>query len=221
MKKTGVTAILLCGIVGSAFYALAGEDYPPLKDGDLIFQTSTSSQSSAILVATANAFTHMGIIKNDGGKISVIEAAGTVRETPFKAWVERGVMSRVAIYRDSGLNAAQAKRLLAAAQTLYGRPYDIFFSFNNEAIYCSELPWLAYKTIGVSIGKVQKISALNVDNRLVKKLIEQRWQRNTECTERGYDFDQCFKHILDQSLVTPASIAADPRFKQIYSDYPL
>ncbi|MDR2186965.1 MAG: hypothetical protein LBE62_02805 [Azonexus sp.] len=216
MKRIGVAAILLLG----ALSALAGEDYPPLKDADLIFQTSASNQSSAIFAATASAFTHMGIIKNDGGKISVIEAGGTVRETPLKAWVKRGVGSRVAIYRDPGLTPDEASRVLAAARTLYGRPYDIFFSFNNKAIYCSELPWLAYQAIGVPIGKVQKIAEINVDDKQVKNLIAQRWQSHAECAERGYDFAQCFKHILDQKLVTPASIAADPRFKPLYSDYP-
>jgi len=220
MKKLAIVAVLLLGLTVGSLYAFAGSDYPPLRDGDLIFQTSKSPQSSAIFVATANAFTHMGIIRNDGGKISVIEAGKTVGATPLKAWVNRGVMARVAIYRDPTLTPDKAKRVLSAAQALYGRSYDIFFSFNNDAIYCSELPYLAYKAAGIAIGKRQKISELHFDNMLVKDLIRKRWQRDAECTTRGYDFDQCFKYILNQELVTPASIAADPRFKQIYSNYP-
>jgi hypothetical protein len=162
----------------------------------------------------------MGIIKNEHGKIGVIEAGRVVGETPLEAWVNRGIMSRVAIYRDSSLTPDQAQHILSAAHALYGRPYDIFFSFNNEAIYCSELPWLAWQSIGIKIGRVQKISELNFDNALVRKLIQQRWQRDTECTTRGYDFEQCFNYILNQDVVTPASIAADTRFKQIYSSYP-
>ncbi len=56
---------------------------------------------------------------------------------------------------------------------------------------------------------------------LVKNLVQSRWQRDSECTERGYDFDQCYKYILNQSLVTPISIAKDPNLRMIYSDYPL
>jgi len=220
MKKLAIIAVLVLGLAAGSFYAMADGDYPPLRDGDLIFQTSTSSQSSAIFVATANAFTHMGIIRNNGGKISVIEAIRTVQETPLKAWVKRGVMARVAIYRDLTLTPDQAKRVLSAAKALYGRPYDLFFSFNNDAIYCSELPYLAYKAAGITIGKLQKVSELHFDNTVVRNLIQQRWRSDAECTTRGYDFDQCFNHILNQQLITPASIAADPRFKRIYSNYP-
>jgi hypothetical protein len=56
---------------------------------------------------------------------------------------------------------------------------------------------------------------------LVRGLIKQRWRRNSECSSQHFDFDQCYAHILDQELVTPASIAADRNFKRIYSNYPL
>ncbi|MBM7045168.1 hypothetical protein JTP94_08340 [Rhizobium lusitanum] len=100
MKKLMGIAILCACLVVGTLYATAGGDYPPLQDGDLIFQTSTSSQSSAIIFATGSAFSHMGIIKNDSGAITVIEAAARVKETPLKTWVNRGLLRRVAIYRD-------------------------------------------------------------------------------------------------------------------------
>ncbi len=214
-----VLAVCIC-VAAGGLYASRGEVLPPLRDGDLIFQTSTSSQSSAILFATADPYSHMGIVKNDGKTLEVIEAARTVGETPLRDWIGRGLLKRVAIYRDPDLTPEQAKRILAAARALYGRPYDIFFSFNNDAIYCSELPYLSYKEAGISIGKVQKVSDLHVDNFLVRRLIRQRWQRDPECTGNGYDFAQCYQHILDQDLVTPASIASDAKFRRIYSNYP-
>lgn len=151
----------------------------------------------------------------------MIEAVGTVKGTPLKDWVNRALLKRVAIYRDSTLTPAQAKRVLVEAKTYYGRPYDIFFSFNNHAMYCSELPYLAYKGAGISIGKVQKVLELNFDNALVRKLIKSRWQRHEECKSKAYGFEKCFQHILNQDLITPASIAEDPRFEKIYSNYPL
>ena len=221
MKKLIAAAILCVCLVAGTLYATAGGNYPPLKDGDLIFQTSTSDQSSAIIFATGSAFSHMGIIKNEHGVITVIEAAAKVRETPLHAWVNRGLLKRVAIYRDQRLTPEIARQLLSYSSTLYGKPYDLFFSFNNDAIYCSELPYLAYKAVGMEIGKVQKISELNINNMLVRKLVQSRWKRDSECTERDFDFDQCYRYILNQSLVTPVSIANDPSFKMIYSNYPL
>ncbi|WP_031235149.1 YiiX/YebB-like N1pC/P60 family cysteine hydrolase [Asticcacaulis sp. AC402] len=191
---------------------------PALKDGDLIFQTSGSHQSAAILAATGSAFTHMGILERDDGQWYVVEAGGTVTRTPLGAWTRRGKGGRYAVYRRD-LTPAQTRTLLKAAHRLDGRPYDIFFSFNNRAIYCSELPYLAFGKAGITIGQVQKVRDLHADNGLAKSLIEKRWRRHDDC--KGLDFDACYARILDQDLVTPVSIANDRQFRQIFSNYPL
>jgi Permuted papain-like amidase enzyme, YaeF/YiiX, C92 family len=222
MKKLLVALGIVFILVAGAFYATSAEvDFPVLKDGDLIFQTSTGSQSSAIFVATGNSFTHMGIIKQNPDGLVVVEASSTVKETPLRSWVNRGLLNRVAVYRHASLAKNDARVILAAAKELYGQPYDIFFSFDNGAIYCSELPYLAYVKAGIVIGKVQKISELNFDNMVVRKIIKQRWQRHPECKAKGYNFDQCFNHLLNQDLVTPASIAGDKKFELVFSNYPL
>jgi hypothetical protein len=213
-------SMLLVLAAGSLYATTAEVKFPPLKNGDLVFQTSTSSQSSAIFVATGNSYTHMGIIKDGPSGSVVIEAAGDVRETPLQDWVNRGLLNRVALYRDEKLSDEQSQVILNSAKKYYGRAYDIFFSFNNQTIYCSELPYLAFGEAGIAIGRLQKVSDLNFDNALVKKIIEQRWQRHEECKAKNYDFEQCYDHILKQSLVTPASIAEDKQFARIFSNYP-
>jgi len=69
----GLFAIVLAVMVWRA-YAPA----PTLQAGDLIFQTSKSRQSSAILAATLSPYTHMGIVAKKGGAWVVIEAVGPV-----------------------------------------------------------------------------------------------------------------------------------------------
>jgi len=194
---------------------------PQLKDGDLVFQTSKSSQSAAIFAATANVFTHMGIVRNDHGRILVIEAGAKLREIPLGAWVQRGVLGRVAVYRDPTLTPEQAGTVITAARALLGRPYDIFFAFDNDAIYCSELPYLAYGAAGIAIGRREKVRDLHFDNALVRKLIAARWRNHPRCKAEGYDFERCFQEILEQEVVSPASIAQDPRFRRIWSNFPL
>jgi hypothetical protein len=223
MKRRLVLAsltILLFLIAGALYATTAEVRFPPLKNGDLIFQTSTSSQSGAIFVATGNSYTHMGIIKGSPSGYVVVEATGVVKETPLKDWVNKGLLNRVALYRNEKLTNEQSQAILGSAEKYYGRAYDIFFSFNNQAIYCSELPYLAFGEAGIPIGRVQKVSELNFDSALVRKIIEQRWQRHEECTAKNYGFEQCYDHILKQSLVTPVSIAEDPQFTKIFSNYP-
>jgi hypothetical protein len=84
LSKLLIVFVLCICLVAGSLYATANSPLPPLQDGDLIFQTSMSNQSSAILIATADPYSHMGIVKNDGKTIKVIEAAGTVKETALQ-----------------------------------------------------------------------------------------------------------------------------------------
>ncbi|ESQ91990.1 hypothetical protein ABAC460_03580 [Asticcacaulis sp. AC460] len=211
----GITAVLTVLIVYAGVRVMSKA--PDFRDGDLIFQTSDSNQSAAILAATGSAFTHMGIVEKRRDGWYVIEAGGNVRSVPLRSWVKRGKGGRYAVYRRD-LTPDQARTVLKAAHRLDGRPYDIFFSFNNRAIYCSELPYLAYGKAGLTIGTVQKVRDLNADNGLAKSLIEKRWQRHEDC--KGLEFEACYARILDQDLVTPVSIAKDKQFRQVFSNYP-
>jgi hypothetical protein len=64
------------------------------------------------------------------------------------------------------------------------------------------------------MGLIEEFAAL------VKKIIEQRWQRHEECTAKNYDFGECYEYLLKQSLVTPVSIAEDKQFARVFSNYP-
>jgi hypothetical protein len=217
MKKLLFACALLLSLLVIAW---GSAPLPPLEDGDIVLQTSLHPQSGGILIGTASLYSHMGIIKRTPQGPVVIEAAGRVEETPFHQWIRQGALKRITIYRYPGLSETQRARLFAAAKEYYGRPYDIFFSFSSDAIYCSELVYLAYKNIGLPLGAVQKVKALHFDNPWVKELIEQRWKRHPECKAKRYDFEQCYQHILEQELISPASIAADTRLQRIYSNYP-
>lgn len=210
-------AALACVVVFAVIIILRMTARPPaLKDGDLIFQSSHSGQSTAILAATRSLYTHMGIIAHSGDEIVVIEAAGPVRETPLKAWEQHGRFGRYAVYRRD-LSDRQTATILNAARALEGRPYDLFFSFDNRAIYCSELPFIAYSAAGIDIGQVQKVADLHVGG-LAKSLIDKRWRSDPDCV--GLDADRCYDHIMQQSLITPVAISRDRSLHRIYSNYP-
>jgi hypothetical protein len=195
---------------------------PPLQDGDLVFHTGDSGQTLAIWMATGSLYSHMGIIKigADGNPL-VVEAAGPVRETPLQEWIARGWFGRLTVMRVRGLTPKYAKKLLEAAKEHYGKPYDPFFLFEKERIYCSELVYWAFKKgIGVEIGQVQSFRELEYENGTVQSLILLRWEKYPPCLESGIDeLDECLSLIYDQKLITPISIAKDRRIETIYSNY--
>ncbi|MES2934380.1 MAG: hypothetical protein V4805_12935, partial [Pseudomonadota bacterium] len=71
MKYFGIALLLIAQTVcGKSFHT-------SLKDGDLIFQKSRSSQSLAVQRATGSPYSHMGIVFMRAGKPMVFEASAT------------------------------------------------------------------------------------------------------------------------------------------------
>src|SRR6478736_5722000 len=117
----------------------------PLRDGDLVFQTSRSGQSLAVQRATHSPWSHMGIVVFRDGQPFVFEASATVRYTPLAQWAAHGSGGTYAVRRLKRLlTTAQAAKLRTAAARYVGRPYDVYFEWSDDRIYCSELAWKVY-----------------------------------------------------------------------------
>jgi hypothetical protein len=195
---------------------------PPLKNGDLVFQTDRSTQMLAIFLATGSLYTHVGIIEIDpSGEPYVIEAAAKVRRIPLRDWIRRGYGERMLVERFQGLSQEAGAAIVQAASTYYGRPYDIFFNFGKDRIYCSELIFYAYQEgAQISLGHLQIMSELNLHNFAARKIIQARWQRDPICQSPMVNsFDSCFARIQQQPIITPVSLKKDARLTTIYTNY--
>jgi hypothetical protein len=197
--------------------ALAAD--PELQSGDIVFQTSSSTQSNAIMWASKSWYSHTGVVEVRGGQKYVIEAIAHVSRTPLADWIARGRFGRYAVYRLPGMSDAQRRQVVAGAARLLGRAYDIYFTSHNNEIYCSELVEMAYHDAGVDLGKFQKLKELDVDNALVRALLEKRWRGHPLCA-RVRDFDSCWRIVQEDELITPIAIAKDSRLQQVYTNYP-
>jgi hypothetical protein len=207
---------------GAASPAPTPATMPPLKTGDVVFQTTLGEQSTAIMYVSKSLYTHMGLIEiGKDGKPVVVEAVGPVREIPLDKWIAKGVGNRITVKRIKDLAEDDAKKAIAEARRYTGRPYDIYFYKSRDAIYCSELVHVAYKDgPHVTLGAEQKIGELPLDSKEVKKLIKQRWSKHPACLAQGKkSFEACYKIILEEPLVTPASIARDPKVELIYTNF--
>src|SRR5262245_6973752 len=70
-----------------------------VREGDLVFHRSRSSQSRAVALATGSEYTHMGVVLLSKGQPFVLEAVQPVKLTPLPAWIGRGEGGRVVIKR--------------------------------------------------------------------------------------------------------------------------
>jgi permuted papain-like amidase YaeF/Yiix C92 family enzyme len=190
--RSGVTtiglAVLLAGCVSQAS--------PTVRDGDIIFQTSRSSQSAAIQKATHSPYSHMGLVLYRDGQPYVLEAIGPVQYTPLARWVERGVGGKFAVkrLRDTKhvLTPAAVEKLRGAAKSFEGRPYDPAFAWSDERIYCSELVWKVYdRALGIEIGELEPLRALDVSDPMVREKLQERYGETLP---------------LDELLISPAAM---------------
>lgn len=199
----------------------SAEKLPPLKNGDLVFQTVDTSQTLAILLASGTLYSHVGIIKIAAdGEVRVVEAADHVREVGLNEWISQGILHRIAVRRLPDLDEKKAELIVKNAGTYYGRPYDFHFTLDKDKIYCSELVYHAFnEVLADKIGKVEHIKDLFVDNPLARTLIEKRWNSHPFCQDPSITFERCYERIMEQEIVTPASIAEDDKLITVYSNY--
>ncbi|UTW65564.1 YiiX family permuted papain-like enzyme [bacterium SCSIO 12643] len=160
-----------------------------IQNGDLIFQTSNSSQSKAIQLATHSKYSHMGIIFENNDRYYVYEAIQPVTYTPLDKWIERGQDDHYVIKRlrnsESLITPKSVAHMKIIGEQYKGSDYDIYFEWSDERMYCSELVWKIYKeAFNIEIGQLQKLSEFDLSHTLVKQKMHERYGTNIPLNEK-------------------------------------
>jgi uncharacterized protein YycO len=149
-------------------------------NGDLIFQSSNSGQSAAVQLATHSKYTHCGILFQENGKWMVYEAVQPVRKVPVEQWTAAGQNGYYIVRRlknaDSLLSENKIAAMKSAAEKRLGRDYDIYFSWDEKRLYCSELVWKVYEEgASIEVGTRKKMHDYDLSAPAVKKIMKQRY----------------------------------------------
>ena len=160
-----------------------------IQNGDIIFQTSQSSQSKAIQLATNSKYSHMGIIYENEGNYFVYEAIQPVKLTPLTDWIKRGENQHYVIKRlknsENILTPETLRKMRTIGERFSGKNYDIYFEWSDDKIYCSELVWKIYQeATGIEIGELEKLSSFNLTNRVVQQKMSERYGENIPMNEK-------------------------------------
>jgi hypothetical protein len=181
------------------------DSYVP-ENGDIIFHTSTSNQSKAVQAATRSPYSHMGIVYVNGGKPFVYEAAGTVKLTALSEWIRRGKNQEYVVKRlkNAGrlLTGDALKKMKSAGKIYEGKPYDLYFEWNDERIYCSELVWKIYKNaLGLEIGNLESLKDFDLSSPEVIRKLKERYG----------------EHIpLNETVISPVSMFNSALLKTVF-----
>lgn len=173
-----------------------------IKNGDLIFQTSVSSQSKAIQLATKSKYSHCGIIYQKGKDFYVFEAIQPVKLTLLSSWISRGKDGKYVIKRlkngDKVLTPPVISKMKNIGERFKGKNYDLTFEWSDDKIYCSELIWKIYKeSTGLEIGKLQKLKDFDLTNSVVNSKMRERYGNNIPLNEPVISPEAIFSsHLL-------------------------
>jgi len=187
-------------LAAAALLLSCGSHRSRLQDGDIVFQTSLSAQSEAIQHATHSPYSHVGMVLLQNGHPFVFEAEGQVRFTPLQEWIARGQAHRYAAkrLRDPRLLSDPTKldALRKAALSYAGKPYDPYFDWSDDRMYCSELVWKVFhEGLGVELGDLQPLSSFDLSDELVAGKLAQRYGS---------------KVPMDEKVISPSAIFNSP-----------
>jgi uncharacterized protein YycO len=175
--------------------------FEQIKDGDIIFQTSKSSQSKAIQIATNSKYSHLGIVYKVKGSVFVYEAVQPVKLTPLTKWIDRGENRHFVVKRiknsDKILTADILYKMKLEGEKYRGKDYDLFFEWSDDRIYCSELVWKIYKNAAnIEIGSLQKLNDFNLKDKAVAQKLKERYGEHIPKDERVISPASMFESVL-------------------------
>lgn len=166
-----------------------------LQSGDIIFQSSRSSQSKAVQLATHSPYSHMGIVFQHEGQLYVYEAVQPVKLTKLMEWIQRGENEHYIVKRLKNvelLTQENLTKMMDFGKQFMGKGYDLYFEWSDDKIYCSELVWKIYKgALGIEIGKLQTLNEFDLSSRVVKDKLKERYGN---------------KIPLNENVISPAAI---------------
>lgn len=178
---------------------------PTYQNGDIILQTSLSSQSEAIQLATHSQWTHVAIVFFQGATPYVYEAEGPVGFRLLSAFIASGAGGEYLLRRvPGGLSTAQVQSLYTVGQGFYGLPYDPYFDWSDNAMYCSELVWKMYdRALNISVGTLQQLKDFDLSSPQVQAILAERYGSNIP---------------YDETVVSPAAIAESANLVTVYQN---
>lgn len=172
--------------------------------GDIIFQGNDAGQGLAVKLATGSKFSHVGMIWIKGTETYVLEAVEPVKLTPIDQWIKNGDKGYYEVLRTKTplkTSAAVNNKLDSLASIYLTKHYDIYFGWEDDVLYCSELVWKLYKEVyGIELSELRKMKSFNLESPQVKKILKQRYGNNIP---------------LEQWVVAPEDIYTSKYLKRI------
>ncbi|MEW5422371.1 YiiX/YebB-like N1pC/P60 family cysteine hydrolase [Amorphus sp. 3PC139-8] len=226
MGNRSLKVATLLGLTGATFAtgAQATDIWDGFREGDIIFQAAGQGLTEPPAGEEENPYTHVGIVRQTGGGPYVIDATPEdgVFEVPIDDFVRRGAGNRYIVYRLAGVEGAaeiSARAIEIAFEKYYLLPFDPFYRRDRSAFYDSELVQTAFAEAGAELGAVATVRELGIETPGSGSPVFDDWQAHPDCAAAELEAEACWTLIRNQRVLTPASLASDPKLSRVYSNF--
>ncbi len=169
-------------------HASAPSGNRPFREGDVVFLVSPTPHTDPVLLATKSRIGHVGMILRHNGEMMFFEAVSPVKYTPLEAWKKKQEGKQFTVKRlaraESVLTARDLARLDSLASTFEGKPYDSWYGWSDEKLYCSELIWKLYdRILGIDLCPLRKLKEYDLTPPEVQKKLKERFPNGAPMEE--------------------------------------
>ncbi|MDP0489650.1 MAG: YiiX/YebB-like N1pC/P60 family cysteine hydrolase [Verrucomicrobiota bacterium JB023] len=188
-------AALIAIVSWNCAWSWASFRYRPVE-GDLLFQSLPNPPGldlvDAIEGASESPYSHCGaVVRTDEGWAVLEGMVPHVKETPLDEWLRRG-RGRFSVYRLKHSLRDHIPEWIAEMRKELGKPYDFYYEMSDHSIYCSELPFDAWKRVtGDEMGSLVRLGDL-------------KWQKYREVISAIEGTEQI---PLEREMITPKHLA--------------
>ncbi len=155
--------------------------------GDIIFQTSKSSQSKAIQLATNSNFSHVGVVFLSKSDTMVLEAVQPVKYTRFRDFINRGENAEYTLMRlkdRSPISLEKQSEMHIIGDQYVGMDYDWLFEWTDDKLYCSELVYKLYSNVlNIELCDPRPLKDYSLNAELVQQKLAERYGKKLPLDE--------------------------------------
>ena len=204
LRAVKKSAVMLTVLIVLAATGCSTTPKESLRAGDVLFQNLPSPSAQAIRLATGSEYSHCGLVIAHKGDLVVCEAVQPVRMIPIEQWIDQGIDKKYTVKRLTDrdpLSTEASKALTNYCLSMIGKPYDMYYQWSDEKIYCSELVWKAYHNgLELDLTTTRSFSDYNFDNPIVQQKLKERFGDNIP---------------WDEPVVSPGDLVNSPKLHTI------
>ena len=132
-----------------------------------------------------------------------------IKFTNVDVWISHGKDNKYVLKRlisaETKLSSMVIEKMKLYGKSFLNKDYDVYFSWNDNEIYCSELVWKIYKNAAnFELCQTAKLKSFQLDDPKVKLILKQRYGNAIP---------------LDEAVVAPSQLVESKILKTIVDNY--